>query len=156
MTELELTDYGNVTVDSCVLLAPIPTQRNIKLKRVSKWYTENELQELLKDRTYSATSERYQEPFQTERKRQSKENNVHRFTELEDEFIRNNYQYLSDNTIALALNLPYKMVQARRHRLGLKKEHQPTNALVIVWDNRNQYEKDLEKEGFTLLRPNLR
>lgn len=72
----------------------------------------------------------------------------HKWTWFEDEFIKSNYHYLSDNVIGLALNVPGRFVKLRRLRLGLKKGA-PKDACipykVIVWCDREAYEEDLKR-----------
>lgn len=74
----------------------------------------------------------------------SKNNKRHKWTWVEDEFIRNNYKYLSDNVIGLAINVPGRLVKLRRLRLGLKKTQLKESYKVVIWCNRLDYEKDLE------------
>lgn len=156
--DLEFTKFDNPTVDSCVLLAPLSTQRALKFPRVAKWYTKEELRKLLKDtQVVSLSSERWKEPLEFEKQLQKKEHKGFKFTELEDMFIRNNYQYLSDNLIALALNISWEQVRRRRVSLGCHKQKQPSaDVMVIVWENRGKFEEDVKKRGFQLLREGLR
>lgn len=154
---VEFTRYGNPTVESAPLLAPLSTQRNLKLPRVLKWYTKEELSELLKRSNYGFKETRFDELYQKLEAKAKAEKQVFRFSEAEDNFIRNNYQYLPDSVIALALNIPVHKVLNRRNYLGLKKLQQADDTpFVIVWDKREMFDKDLAKEGLTLLREGLR
>lgn len=155
--KVEYTKFGNPTVKSAPLLAPVRTQRNLKLPRILKWYTKEQLEFILNKSWYGLKETRFDEIYRTlssEAKRKAKR---HRFTELEDTFIRNNYQYLPDSVIALALNIPVNKVISRRAYLGFTKVQQADDSVfVIVWDNRDKFDKDLAKEGLTLLREGLR
>jgi len=154
---VEFTRFGNPTVRSAPLLAPLATQRNLKLPRVLKWYTKEQLEELLKRSNYGLKETRFDKLFKNLEAIKAKERKSFRFSEAEDAFIRNNYQYLPDSVIALALNIPVAKVLNRRNYLGLKKLQQVDDTpFVIVWDNRSQMDKDLKKEGLTLLREGLR
>lgn len=155
----DLNRYGNVPVTLDARLAPVSTQRRLKLSRVEKWYSDGELQELKKTK-HRTKDNQFTGPFKEALAEAKLDNKMFKFTELEDMFIRNNYQYLTDTVIALALNLPCSRVTQRRLALGLYKEQQPKDdVLVIVWDNRDKMDKDLktlEAEGLVLLRENLR
>lgn len=154
---IEYTRFGNPTVKSAPLLAPIASQRRLKLPRVIKWYTKEQLEFILNKSWYGLKETRFDELYRTIAKAEKKKGKRHRFTELEDNFIRNNYQYLPDSLIALALNIPVNKVISRRAYLGFNKVQQADDTpFVIVWDNRKNYEIDLAKEGLTLLREGLR
>jgi len=76
------------------------------------------------------------------------------WTDAEIEFLKANANYLSDNTIALALNIPNQQVQKKRQRLGLHKFKETYNVSWqtcphIIWHDRDQFEEDLE----TLMEP---
>lgn len=155
--DIEFTMFNNPTVRSAPLLAPLPTQRNMKLPRVMKWYTKEQLDILLDYEWYGLKETRFDEIYKLNNNIAKANNQRHKFTEDEDLFIKNNYQYIPDSVIALALNIPTRKVLARRHYLGLKKL-QPADdtPFIIVWDKRSIYEKDLAKNGLTLLREGLR
>lgn len=154
---VEFTKFGNPTVRSAPLLAPLATQRNLKLPRVLKWYTKEQLEALLKRSNYGLKETRFDALFKKLEKIKAKEKKSFRFSEAEDAFIRNNYQYLPDSVIALALNIPVAKILNRRNYLGLKKLQQADDIpFVIVWDKRSEMDKDLQKEGLTLLREGLR
>lgn len=73
------------------------------------------------------------------------------FTVAEDDFIKKSYKHLSDNTIALALEVPSKAIRSRRTTLKLRKLRINTNKYgsVIVWNNRGTFEQDCLKYGLT-------
>lgn len=72
----------------------------------------------------------------------------------EDEFLRNTYMFLTDNTLALALNVPVSIVTARRRVLGLVKTR-ATTLEVIVWCNRDDFDKDMSEKFLTKARPDV-
>lgn len=154
----EFTKYNNPTLRSAILLAPVQTQRNLKLPRVLKWYTKEQIEILLsREGTNVNRFNRFDEMFRRLQVLAKRKNEMFKFTEAEDAFIRNNYQYIPDSVIALALNITLRRVQLRRRQLGLLKEYKPDDVpFVIVWDKRENYERDLTKEGLTLLREGLR
>lgn len=154
---VEYTRFGNPTTRSAPLLAPIKQQRNMKLPRVLKWYTKEQLELILNRSWYGLKETRFDDLYWRLAEEAKAEGKMHRFTEAEDLFIRNNYQYLPDSIIALALNIPVTKILLRRNYLGLKKLQQADDSpFVIVLDKREMYEKDLAKEGLTLLREGLR
>lgn len=154
---IEYTRFNNPTVRSAPLLAPITTQRNMKLPRVAKWYTKEQLDRLLDYKWYGLKETRFDETYWKLADEERKNDKIHRFTEAEDLFIRNNYQYIPDSVIALALNIPTTKIMLRRAYLGLKKLQQADDSpFVVVWDKRSAMDKDLAKEGLTLLREGLR
>ena len=151
--KVQLNQNNNPTVRSALLLAPVETTRELKLPRLKRWYSEEELDELMQAGRTGPAADRFKPLLEKEAKRQRRKKKHFFFTELEDAFIRANYMYLPDSVIALALNMPYQKVLQRRLRLGLYKGGKPSsNTMVVVWDNRKEYQKDLEKEGFMLLR----
>lgn len=157
--DIQYTLYGNCTIDSAVLLAPVSTQRDLTLSRVLKWHTEDTIPFIVDRVQYNqlGSSSKFKHKFKEKELQERLANRTHRWTELEDNFLKNNYKYLSDNTVALALSIPANRVQNRRSFLGLRKDAQPKeDTLVIVWDNRNKFEVDLETEGLTLLKDCLR
>lgn len=154
---VEYTRYNNPTVRSAPLLAPLLTQRNLKLPRVAKWYTKEQLDVLLDYKWYGLKETRFDELYWKNAEKARRKKQMHRFTEAEDLFIRNNYQYIPDSVIALALNIPVTKILLRRNYLGLKKLQQADDTpFIIVWDKRDVFEKDLAKDGLTLLREGLR
>lgn len=154
---IDYTSYHNPTVRSAPLLAPLKQQRNMKLARVVKWYTKEQLNELLDYKWYGLKETRFDDLYWKSAQEARANQQMHRFTEDEDLFIRNNYQYIPDSVIALALNVPTTKILLRRAYLGLKKLQQADDTpFIIVWDKRSAMDKDLAKEGLTLLREGLR
>jgi hypothetical protein len=76
----------------------------------------------------------------------------HVWTFAEDEFIRKNYQHLSDNTIGLALNLPGRMIMSRRQRLKLYKGQVKELNKVIVWCKRTDFDEICQQFELTKAR----
>lgn len=157
--DVDYNRFNNPTVKSAPLLAPLSTQRNLKLPRVLKWYTKEQLTKLIGRSWYGLKETRFDELYWRKAEEARKEQQMFRFSEAEDLFIRNNYQYLPDSVIALALNIPVTKILLRRNYLGLKKLQQADDVpFVIVWDKRDVYNKDKEyfKDSVTLLREGLR
>lgn len=111
--------------------------RHLKVSDMKDAYSEEELEEMLKNGRgpYTATSDI---KYAIELERQKVVS--HTWTLVEDEFIRKNYQHLSDNTIGMALNVPGRMVKYRRKCLGLSKGLVKTLHKVIVWCKREDFD----------------
>lgn len=108
------------------------------------WYSEDALVDVLRPANgkWIAQSELlYDALYNTAQKN----NKRHKWSYVEDTFIKSNYLYLSDNVIGLALNTPGRIVKLRRLTLGLKKVHLKDSYKVVIWCERNDYEKDLEE-----------
>ena len=76
----------------------------------------------------------------------------HIWTPEEDEFLRMTYQHLTINTMALALNLPWQAVVYRRKALNLTRVQQrPMD--VMIWCERDNFERDIKTSGFMKARP---
>ena len=119
----------------------VRTSKHYRKEHFEDFYTDN-LQEMLKDAQGAHTdiSEKLHEVKDSSKR--------HKWTWFEDEFIKSNYHYLSDNVIGLALNVPGRFVKLRRLRLGLKKgvpKDTQTPYKVIVWCNRESYAEDLKR-----------
>lgn len=153
--DIELTRFNNPTVDSAVLLAPVTSQRRLTYARVSKWYTKEEREALTSTYKPQSDDTRFAEDFNKLEKAQRKKRMIHRFSALEDEFIRKNYKHLPDKVIALALNLPVNKILSRRHILGLKKVRTSANTVLVVWNNRDKFEEDVKNKNLTLLRAHV-
>jgi hypothetical protein len=108
------------------------------------WYDDNALVDLLKPANgkWIAQSELLYDAIYEDAKRNNKR---HKWTYVEDVFIKSNYLYLSDNVIGLALNIPGRIVKLRRLALGLKKVVLKDSYKVIVWCDRKDYESDLQE-----------
>lgn len=106
------------------------------------WYSEDALIDMLKPSggKWIAQSEFLYDSIYAEAK---KNNKRHQWTYVEDLFIKNNYLYLSDNVIGLALNVPGRIVKLRRLVLGLKKVELKDQYKVIVWCNREDFKDDV-------------
>lgn len=146
-------------------------QRNLKRSDLLNQYTEEETKELLEPYEYdykyfyedgtqvskhdillcnTRYSERFQEQEEAAAKRVPRQ--TRKWHPKEDTFLRNTYLYLSDSTIALALNVPKVVVQARRSVLGLSKEVS-TSLEVIIWADRDKFDEDIKKFHLTKARP---
>lgn len=90
--------------------------------------------------------------FDEQEKRAKKRKLLRKWSPEEDEFLRSTYMYLSDRTIALALNKPISIVRARRKTLKLYK-HQTVELEVIIWHNRENFEEDMKQMRLTKARP---
>lgn len=108
------------------------THRYLDADKLLKHYTEEELEELLM--TYSWD-------FTEIDKRFKLEDEVHRWTKVEDDFILANYKYLSDNIIGLALNVRGYDVKLRRLYLGCHKGTLKETYKVVVWAKRSDFEE---------------
>jgi len=135
-------------------------KRNLKEKDFSHLFSEDELEVLLDKHTIPGNNvldlgeEQYGERFleqKAEAKAASPER-MRKWSPEENAFLKASYMYVSDNVIALALNIPAKSVRARRRRLGLIKTTH-VQLEVIVWCNREDFEDDVQKFHLTKARP---
>jgi len=135
-------------------------QRNLKKQHLATRYSEEELKALIKSYSYDKKIDlsqlRWSARFDDlrEEARTNTPRKARRWTPEEDEFIRNTYMYLTDATIALALNIPSNIVLARRLTLGLRKS-QVNNLEVVVWCERDNFEEDLKKITLLKARPDV-
>ena len=135
-------------------------QRNLSLKDLQSWYTEEELAAMTKkkydeNKTLPACDARFLESFERFKLDAKKINHAHRWTPEEDSFLRATYMYISDKTIALALNTPEYVVKTRRTVLQLIKGH-ITPIDVLVWCDRENFERDIKLNTLTKARPEIR
>lgn len=120
----------------------VRTSKHYRKEHFENHYTEEDLKDMLQDAqgAHMDISEKLHEVKDPSKR--------HKWTWFEDEFIKSNYHYLSDNVIGLALNVPGRFVKLRRLRLGLKKGIPKDTQIpykVIVWCNREEYEEDLKR-----------
>lgn len=144
MASVPLSDIPALTpvVD---LSMDVRTSKHYRKEHFEDFYadfSDGSLQEMLKDSqgAHADISEKLHEVKDTTKR--------HKWTWFEDEFIKSNYHYLSDNVIGLALNVPGRFVKLRRLRLGLKKgipKDTRTPYKIIVWCNREAYEEDIKR-----------
>lgn len=136
-----LTPLEDVSTD-------VRVSKHYRKEHFENHYTEEDLKYMLQDAKgdYIDISEKLHEVKDLTKR--------HKWTWFEDEFIKSNYHYLSDNVIGLALNVPGRFVKLRRLRLGLSKglkkglakdKDAQTVYKVIVWCNRESYEEDLKR-----------
>ena len=136
-------------------------RRNLSMKDLKQWYTSEELDKLgfkvyPENRTPLLCNIKYQDNYEKLRAIAAKQEPklLVRWTPKEDDFLRATYAYLSDQTIALALNMPDYAIKLRRATLGLLKDYR-VNLDVVVWCNRDNYEEDMLKESLTKARPDI-
>lgn len=122
-------------------------QRYVKKDYFTWWYSDDSLSNILKPANgqWTAQSEIVHAMFYIKQEEAKKDNKRHDWTYVEDKFLKDNYMYLSDNVIGLALNIPGRIVKIRRMHLGLKKKVLKDDYKVIVWCERNAYEEDVKK-----------
>lgn len=115
------------------------------------WYEEEDLKCILKPArgNWVDQSEIIHALFTKTKEYAKSKQKKHQWTWAEDEFIRSSYKFLSDNVIGLGLNIPGRIVKLRRLALGLSKGYNNMGMnqvpyKVVVWCERNDYEKDLE------------
>lgn len=110
------------------------------------WYDEDALSNILApaNGTWIAQSDILYGIFLEIQKDLNAKNKKHLWTWAEDEFLRANYLYLSDNVIGLALNIPSRIVKLRRLKLGLKKNVLKDAYKVVIWCERSDYEKHIQ------------
>ncbi len=136
-------------------------RRNLKRSRLAPMYTQEELEVLMKSQyKYSAKptlshlrwSARFDE-ISTEAQN-AKPRKIRKWSPEEDDFLRSTYMYLTDSTIALALNIPANIVLSRRVTLKLFKDLS-NNLEVLVWCERDNFEEDLKKSHLFKARPDV-
>ena len=143
-----------------ILKANTKAQRNLDLQSLKEWNTDEELEALLPKQTYMQPNyladEKYNAQFERFKDDLKKAQPKRRFiwSPEEDKFLTASYMYISDATIALALNMPVHEVTKRRDILKLKKGH-TIPIEVLVWCNREDFERDMEKYPLTRARPEL-
>jgi hypothetical protein len=123
------------------------THKFYKKEYFTWWYDEEALSNILKPAkglNWVAQSELIHSLFEDAKKLAKKQNKKHQWTYVEDNFIRCNYEYLSDNVIGLALNIPSRWVRIRRMVLGLKKNVMTETYKVVVWCERKAFEEDVK------------
>jgi hypothetical protein len=134
-------------------------RRKLTYEKLSPYYSKAELNAMVKKYEFyikhpTVAQLRWFEPLQ-EAERLAKLTNERRsrkWSPEEDKFIRDTYLYLTDNTIALALNLPTTLITARRAFLDLRKKRSSTIE-HIVWCERDNFERDLESKKLLKARP---
>jgi len=135
-------------------------QRNLKRNKLARSYTEEELNELVKIYSYPSNPDvsqiRWTDKFNELREagNSCSPRKIRKWSPEEDKFLRNTYMYLTDTTIALALNIPSNIVLARRKYLGLRKK-QVNDLEVMVWCERDNFEEDLRKTTLLKARPDV-
>lgn len=143
---------------------PLRTKRTLKLSRLAPAYTPEEIAKLTrKTYTYDAvptlSHERWAEPFAelTRNAHAAKPKKIRKWSPEEDAFLRATYLYLTDSIVALALNIPANIVLARRKVLKLSKTQQAihTPLEVIVWCERENFERDCAKTSLMKARPDV-
>jgi len=117
-------------------------KRNLSMDDLMLHYTEQELDVLL-NRQPKATGEWYEALKQladntTPRQRR-------RWSPIEDAFLYDTYEHLSDASIALALNIPQPEVSKHRIALKLMKQTSAVENRFVVWHNRDDFDADMEK-----------
>jgi len=128
--------------------------RGLTKEELMAFYTEEELKDILKPLSspfVPLSDTKYETKVLKEREEMAKKGKYHKWTYYEDKFLKLHYKHLSDNMIGLAFNLPARFVAHRRRLLGLKKGN-IESAKIIVWCNRQDFEKDCEKFQLTKLR----
>ena len=139
-------------------------QRNLTEKSLEHKYTDKELEalRLVEDKSKYITDARdlgavqYGERFEEQKLQASEEQppRQRKWSPEEDAFLTASYMYISDNTIALALNIPSKSIKARRKMLGLTKTL--TRDLdLLIWCRRDDFEKDVKELHLTKARPDI-
>lgn len=125
-------------------------QRNLKREDLEAHYTDEELDELKHkypsydevDLGEAKWGERFRELVEEAQNKTPKE--LRKWSPEEDAFLASSYLYLSDNTIALALNI--SMAQVRRRRLWLKlNKYDPQPKGLIIWCDRQNFDEDVKK-----------
>lgn len=134
-------------------------QHNLKAEDLAEQYSEEELAKLLDTGEYDAwvppkdSNEDSYAKLKSEADKKTPRH-IHKWHPKEDAFLRTNYMFLTDVTVSLALNIPVKMVIARRRVLGLIKKI--TNKLeVMIWCNRTDFDKDMAEGFLTKARPDI-
>lgn len=107
-------------------------------------YTEEEVENLV---------DKYETTLTSIDKRFEQTDYIHTWTKAEDDFIKASYKYLSDNVIALAINVPARLVRMRRYALGLSKKTMKETYKVVIWAKREDFDEACQKQGLTKIRP---
>lgn len=140
---------------NALLLQPATKTRHLKKDKLLTFYTPEEVQKLTNhtEGYYTDASELlYGEAYDNLKEELQQEGKRRVWTWAEDEFLRKNYKHLSDSTIGLALNIPSRVVYHRRQALGLLKARAYVDIPVIIWHNREDYEKDCKEFKLTKAR----
>jgi KaiC/GvpD/RAD55 family RecA-like ATPase len=119
-------------------------KRALKSKDLQDMYTEDELSAILNQ--YNRDKPSGFEPFYGMLKEVAKQPGPRlrrRWSPIEDTFLYDTYEYITDATIALALNIPEYEVRRHRVALGLEKFKGTTH--YVVWHNRENFDTDMEK-----------
>lgn len=135
-------------------------RRNLSRKNLLNHYTKEEVDALIKTYEYEVKS--YHElslanlrwSARFEELKSNKLNLLRKWTPHEDEFLRSTYMYLSDATIALALNIPSNIVLSRRKVLKLAKTSN-FEIDVIIWCERDSFEDDMNSKHLLKARPDV-
>ncbi len=134
-------------------------RRNLKRSNLKGMYEEKELSSLLLknyeyDTKESLATLRWSARFLSLTAAAKKVKKLRKWSPEEDAFIRSTYMYLTDSTIALALNIPANVIYARRLTLSLTKSS-PHKLSVVVWCERDAFDKDIEKHHLLKARPDV-
>jgi hypothetical protein len=123
--------------------------KQLTIKDCTNWVTEAEYQELVqKSNNYKPISNlRYIDSYKAWRDHLKRQYKRHRWSDDEIQFLKDNYKYLSDNVIGLALNISAQHIRSKRNTLGLKKERNAEQSHVVVWCKRDDFEKDIAEKG---------
>jgi len=134
-------------------------RRNLKRNTLKVPYTEEELSKLLMknyeyDEVLTASHMRWSARFEDLASAAKKVKKIRKWSPEEDDFLKATYLYLTDSTIALALNIPANIVKARRLTLSLSKASQH-KLDVMVWCERDNFEADVAKHHLQKARPDV-
>ncbi len=135
-------------------------QRNLSMKDLKAWYTAEELEELRYNIKYPSNSKelpcdaKFLQPFDAMKALAKENDKRHRWTPKEDAFLIASYMFISDQIIALGLNMPSYAVTNRRTVLKLTKGHRHSIE-VLVWCHRENFEEDMLALSLTKARPEL-
>lgn len=160
----------DTTHDSSQVKIPIKDVLGVTDRRVTRrftkdyftwWYDDSSLKDILSPAKgkWVAQSELLYSGFDVAKENAKRNNKKHQWTWAEDEFIRGNYKYLSDNVIGLGLNIPGRWVKLRRLALGLSKGvtngriQDAETYKVVIWCERSMYDSDVSARGITKQRP---
>jgi len=128
-------------------------RRNLSKDKLMRFYSEEELRTILRTTSPQKSpptlaDHQWEEIFEL---RAQQEDQYHKWTPIEDKFIRDTYMYLTDTTIALALNVPTRAVYARRKTLDLHKRC-PDHHRILIWHARDDFEEDCKQHRLTKAR----
>ena len=134
-------------------------RRNLKRNKLKGMYVEEEMHNLiLKNYVYddvpTLSHIRWSARFDDLTDAAKKAKKIRKWSPEEDDFLRATYLYLTDSTIALALNIPANIVKARRLTLSLSKASQH-KLDVMIWCERDNFEADIAKHHLLKARPDV-